>query len=135
MTKRLRGRRQLEFHPDMGRAGPEFPHHPDAVHVAGDQMAAQAVPQPEGPLQVYPVPHLFQRESRAGHGLGRDLEAGPGRLQRHHREAGPGHGHRLPQGEIRGGKRGLDRQPEAPGHGGQADDSPTPSTSPVNMGV
>ena len=121
MTKRLKAAGQFEFHPGVGRAGPDLPHHPDAVHVAGDQVAAQAVAQPDGPFQVYPVPHLFQGESRAGQGLGGHLEAGPGRVNRHHREAGPGHGHRLPQGELPGGKRGLDRQPEAPGHGGQTD--------------
>ena len=40
-----------------------------------------------------------------------------GGIEGHHREAGPGDGHRLPQGELRGGKRGLDREPETLGHG------------------
>ena len=42
------GAGHFEGEPDMRRARPARLNHPDAVHVAGDQVPAQAVSQPEG---------------------------------------------------------------------------------------
>jgi hypothetical protein len=72
---------------------------PDAVHMAGDQVAPETVTDPKRTLEVNLAPRFEASEGRAGARLGRGIAFETIRENGVHRQADPIDRDRLSQGE------------------------------------
>ena len=133
MTKRLRAAGQLELHWIWAGPGRSSRTTPTPSTWPVTRWPPRRSPSLRALSKFTRSPTFFKGKVVRARVSGDTSKLARGGLERHHRQAGPGHGHRLPQGQFPGGKRGLDREPQALRQGVSPMISPTPSTSPVNM--